>query len=306
MSNFHLPVLLDEIAQSFQEVSGGVKRYFDGTFGRGGHAKAFFSQFADLEAVVMDQDQQAIQYGKEEFASFKIDFIHSGFENFKEQLAPLKKSEDYFDIMLLDLGVSSPQLDQADRGFSFSKDGPLDMRMNQNQNVSAADVLNESDEDELIKIFQDLGEVRRPFRVVKAVVHDRKEKPFLSTREFAGLIERVDGWSKRGVHPATKYFMALRLKVNRELEQVENALPDLMKGLRPDGRLAVITFHSLEDRIVKNIFKNSPALGKPVNKKVIQPKWEEKKKNPRARSAKLRIFQRVNLEDAPVSKGEVE
>ena len=283
----HIPVLQREILEMFRDTSPPIINYFDGTFGRGGHAAAVIEEFTGVKTCAIDQDLQAIEYCRNEF-KHPVEIHHGGFSEF----AQIISKEDFFDIMLLDLGVSSPQLDQAARGFSFYHDGPLDMRMNQNQEVSAADLLNDMDEDDLIELFRDLGEVRRPNRVVRAVVHDRKEKRFESTLQLAGLIERIEGWHKKGHHPATRYFMALRLKVNRELEQVESALPELMKGLRHGGRLAVITFHSLEDRIVKNIFKNSPDLGRPVNKKVIQPKWEEKKKNPRARSAKLRVFQR--------------
>jgi 16S rRNA (cytosine1402-N4)-methyltransferase len=194
--------------------------------------------------------------------------------------------------MLLDLGVSSPQLDVAERGFSFYHDGPLDMRMDQRREQSAADVVNNIDEDDLTELFKTLGEIPRPYKVVRAIVHDRKTEPFTTTRQLASMIERVEGWSRKGHHPATRYFMALRLYVNRELELLEQALPDLIAGLNDQGRLAVITFHSLEDRIVKNFFKTHAELGKPVNKKVIIAKWPERKSNPRARSAKLRVFQR--------------
>ena len=152
-------------------------------------------------------------------------------------------------------------------------------------------IINESPEQELIRIFQEYGEVRSPFRVVRAIVHDRKTKPYKTTKELAGLIERVEGWKRKGFHPATLFFQGLRLAVNQELESVENALPELIKGLKPGGRLTVITFHSLEDRIVKNVFKNSD-MGQPVHKKVIVPTREEEVSNPRARSAKLRIFER--------------
>lgn len=292
MSNHHIPVLLEEVLRELGNTPPPIQKYFDGTFGRGGHARSLMQKHPGIEVYAMDQDQQAIEFGQKEFAGEKIQFFHSGFENFSEVFSPLQKNQDYFDIMLLDLGVSSPQLDQADRGFSFMKPGPLDMRMNQSQDLTAAEILNEWSEEELVELFQDLGELRRPFRVVKAVIQDRKEKPFTDTLSFAGLIERVDGWNRRGSHPATKYFMALRLYVNRELEQVEKALPEMMKALRHEGRLAVITFHSTEDRLVKNIFKSRKDLGVPVHKKVIQPSWHDKKENARARSAKLRIFQR--------------
>lgn len=288
----HVPVLLEEIMTAFAETTPPIEKYFDGTFGRGGHAREVMKRFPGVKVFAMDQDLEAIAYFNENFKADGARIFHGGFERFREIFAAEGMFPDCFDIMLLDLGVSSPQLDRSERGFSFYQDGPLDMRMNRTQEVTAADLLNGLSEDELNELFQVLGEVRRPYRVVKAVVHDRKEAKFETTQQFAGLIERVEGWSKKGHHPATRYFMALRLKVNRELEQLESALPDLMRGLRHEGRLAVITFHSLEDRIVKNIFRSRKDLGKPVNKKVIQPEWEEQKKNPRARSAKLRVFQR--------------
>jgi 16S rRNA (cytosine1402-N4)-methyltransferase len=152
--------------------------------------------------------------------------------------------------------------------------------------------VNTATEEDLIRIFKEYGEVFRPSRVVRAIVNDRKTKAFQSTAQLAGLIERVDGWQVKGHHPATKYFMALRLAVNSELEVVGETLPAMMKALKPGGRLAVITFHSLEDRIVKNIFRDSEELGRSVYKKVVVPSQEELDINSRSRSAKLRVFER--------------
>lgn len=281
---------MDETIQGLLDTSPPLEKYFDGTFGRGGHLSEVMKRLPNISAFAMDQDLQAIQYGKENFSDKNVEFFHAGHEDFKSVFAERKQDKDFFDIMLLDLGVSSPQFDQADRGFSFSHNGPLDMRMNQENELTAGDIINKWSEDELNELFQSLGEVRNPFRVVRAIVNDRQEAAFTETKPLADMIGRIEKW-KGNIHPATKYFMALRLEVNRELSQLEKALPDMMQALRHEGRIAVITFHSLEDRIVKNIFKSSE-LGKPVNKKVIQPAWSEKKSNPRARSAKLRIFQR--------------
>ncbi len=165
-----------------------------------------------------------------------------------------------FDVILLDLGVSSPQLDEAERGFSFYHDGPLDMRMNQQLPHTAADIVNTWPEVELIELFTELGEIRRPQRVVRAIVNDRKEKPFSTTRDLSGLIERVEGWQRKGHHPATRYFLGLRMAVNNELSGLESCLPELMRSLTPNGRLIIITFHSLEDRIVKYAFKESSVV----------------------------------------------
>jgi 16S rRNA (cytosine1402-N4)-methyltransferase len=197
-----------------------------------------------------------------------------------------------FDVILADLGVSSPQLDQAARGFSFYQEGPLDMRMDQSQGATAADIVNSWPEVELLDLFTRYGEVRSPRRVVRALVNDRKQTPFTTTSQLSGLIERVEGWRKKGQHPATRYFLALRMAVNNELSGLETSVPDLMRALSEKGRLIVITFHSLEDRIIKYAFREAPALGFPLFKKVVVPSEEEILQNPRARSAKLRVFQR--------------
>lgn len=287
----HYPVLLQEVLAAFYPYRQKQDAtYFDGTFGRGGHYSAVKYLTPQMVATVMDQDLAAVNYAKERFKTEvekgQLNVIHGNFSQFSEH--NLKN----FDMMLLDLGVSSPQLDQAERGFSFYHDGPLDMRMNQQQGLTAEVLVNTATEEDLIKIFKNYGEVYRPGRVVRAIVNDRKTKAFQSTSQLAGLIERVDGWQVKGHHPATKYFMALRLAVNSELEVVAEAIPAMMRALKPGGRLAVITFHSLEDRIVKNIFRDSEELGKPVYKKVIVPTQEECDRNSRSRSAKLRVFER--------------
>ncbi|MBO9667721.1 MAG: 16S rRNA (cytosine(1402)-N(4))-methyltransferase RsmH [Bdellovibrio sp.] len=287
----HYPVMLQEVLAAFYPYRKKADvRYFDGTFGRGGHYMAVKHTVPQMKATVMDQDLAAIGYAKERFKTEvekgDLEIIHGNFSQFSDH--NLKN----FDMMLLDLGVSSPQLDQAERGFSFYHDGPLDMRMNQQQGLTAEVLVNTATEEDLIRIFKEYGEVFRPSRVVRAIVNDRKTKAFQSTAQLAGLIERVDGWQVKGHHPATKYFMALRLAVNSELEVVGETLPAMMKALKPGGRLAVITFHSLEDRIVKNIFRDSEELGRSVYKKVVVPSQEELDINSRSRSAKLRVFER--------------
>jgi len=292
MSDQHIPVMMKEILEHLGPaiLRSENPRYFDGTFGRGGHLRAMLQNFPKLKAVATDQDPQATEFGLQSFASEiqteRLKLLHQNFSEFNTE--KLGK----FDAMLIDLGVSSPQLDQGIRGFSFYHDGPLDMRMDTTKGFTAADLLSSLTEDELNNLFQELGEIPKPYRVVRAIVHDRKTEPFLTTRQLAGLIERVEGWHRKGFHPATQYFMALRLRVNSELEILEQSLERLIQGLRPSGRLAVLTFHSLEDRIVKNKFRELSTLGKPLFKKVIQPEWNEQKQNPRARSAKLRIFER--------------
>ncbi len=284
MDSGHIPVMMNEVLEAFSVLKGRPDlTYFDGTFGRGGHLKAIAEAIQPSHLMASDQDLEAIKYAKENFP--EVDIRHQNFTEFA-QINKLK-----LDAVLLDLGVSSPQLDQAERGFSFNKEGPLDMRMNQSQTLSAKEIVNEYSEEDLIRIFKIYGEVERPQRVVKAICLDRLTKPFTSTMQLSGLIERVDGWKKKGFHPATQYFMALRLVVNMELQVVEESIPLFIEQLKDGGRMVIITFHSLEDRIVKNIFKNSQT-GYLVNKKVIVPSEEECKINPRARSAKVRVFQK--------------
>ena len=289
----HQPVLLREVFEGLAyQNSEMILTFLDGTFGRGGHYQALKLYYRNLKTVAFDQDLVAIEKAKINFKTqVETGLLSLNLANFSQFT---KEKYGTFDIMLLDLGVSSPQLDEAERGFSFYHQGPLDMRMNQGQEVNAEFVVNTMSEEELIRIFKEYGEIFRPYRVVKAIVHDRKTKAFKTTQELAGLIERVDGWHRKGHHPATQYFMALRLVVNQELEVLKMTLPMLMNALNPGGRLAVISFHSLEDRIVKWIFKESD-LGKQTHKKVIEASEVELEKNPRARSAKLRIFERDGL-----------
>jgi 16S rRNA (cytosine1402-N4)-methyltransferase len=293
--SLHKPVFLDDVLTLFKAKVGPVTSIFDGTFGRGGHTRAMMAEWPQAKMFAFDWDEDAIAYGqenfKEEIAAGQLTLIRSNYSDFAKERAQLPKAG--FDLMLLDLGVSSPQLDRADRGFSFYQDGPLDMRMDRRQELTAADICNTWDEQDLARLFIEAGEIQRPFRVVNAIVQDRKlKKPWETTRELATLIERIEGWHKKGSHPATRFFQALRLAVNAELTGLAKALPDLIQGLDCNGVLAVITFHSLEDRIVKNLFKENLQHGKLVNKKVIKPSDLEVSGNPRARSAKLRAFER--------------
>lgn len=288
----HIPVLFNEIVATFAPFAGQQEVvYFDGTFGRGGHYRLLLEKNSSLRTIAFDQDPEAHAYAQNQFSdliqSQKLVFFQDNFVNFE------KHYNGPIDFALLDLGVSSPQLDQPERGFSFYHDGPLDMRMNNQDGITAAELVNTMTEQELVGLFHSLGEVHSPFKVVRAILEDRKIKPFTTTKQLSGLIERVDGWRRKGFHPATQYFMALRLKVNKELDVIEEVLPKLMEKLRPQGRLAIITFHSLEDRIVKTIFRTYPELGDPLKRKVTHPTREEELSNPRSRSGKLRVFVRT-------------
>lgn len=297
MSEVHVPVLLNEVVDSFSNFLNEKNLvYYDGTYGRGGHFREIQKIYQPNTSFITDQDLFAIQQAEESLAKQVQDkSVHIFHQNFSEFA---KSNTEKLNMILLDLGVSSPQLDQASRGFSFNKDGPLDMRMNLKSTLTAAEIVNEFSEEDLIEIFKVYGEVFTSGRVVRAIVKDRAIKPFTTTLQLAQMIERVDGWQKKGFHPATQYFMALRLVVNQELQSIEVAIPQLIHSLHDKGRLSIITFHSLEDRIIKNIFKNS-ADGFLVNKKVIVPTEEECKINPRARSAKLRVFQKGLMPEKP-------
>lgn len=291
----HVPVLKDEIIDYFQKTQRPVRRFLDATFGRGGHTRAILETFPFVEVVAYDHDLTAVEWANAHFAQeiaenrFKI--FQREFSSFDSRLTT-EEGGGLFDIILLDLGVSSPQLDNPERGFSFYNSGPLDMRMDQRIPLTAADIVNSWDELQLRELFLERGEIRRPNKVISAIIEFRQKKKFTTTRELASLIERCEGWFKKGHHPATRYFLALRLAVNRELENLEAAIPRLIDGLEDFGRLAIITFHSLEDRIAKYSFKGQTQNGVILTKKVVHPAWEEMKTNPRARSAKLRVFER--------------
>jgi 16S rRNA (cytosine1402-N4)-methyltransferase len=301
----HLPIMTREILFFFWEKISSSETsltYFDGTFGRGGHYSYLRAMFPQMKATVFDQDEDARSYA---LSAFKKDFDEGLLQFHRQSFHDTSVLEtSSLDLMLLDLGVSSPQLDEGGRGFSFLSEGPLDMRMDRSQSLTAKDLLAVLSEEQLNSIFKKYGEIRSPYRVTRALVHDRRTKIFETTRELAGLIERIDGWRIKGFHPATQYFMALRLYLNRELEGLEDSLPRLMSRLKDQGRMQVLTFHSLEDRIVKNLFKTSN-MGETL-KKVITPSEDEMRENPRSRSAKLRVFTRSEKEFTLGTQSELE
>lgn len=322
-SEIHLPVLFDEILEQARETAedltgdrNGLQSALDATFGRGGHSRGLLREHSHLKLTGLDQDPAAhafIESDPELSGYFKQGRLSLHKMNFED--ISLARFPEPFDFILFDLGVSSPQLDTPERGFSFYHDGPLDMRMDLESKRTAADVVNSASADALMEMFKNLGEVENPFKVVRAIVKDRESRPFHMTKDLSSLIERVDGWHKKGHHPATKYFMALRMFVNRELEVIEAVLPKALECLRPGGRMAVITFHSLEDRIVKQFFRSledatkpdasatkSNAQGESVRRKAIQPTLVEVEKNSRARSAKLRVFRRFKIGESKSPK----
>ena len=285
-------MLLSEVLAGLEPRPG--ESYLDLTAGYGGHAREILDVTQQYkESFLIDRDEFAVNYLKDKFQQIPSDHIVN--EDFYNAVLQLIECGKTFDIILADFGVSSPQLDMDERGFSFRNDGPLDMRMDRRQELTAADIINKYSERELAEIFVKYGEEQKGTAAMLAriIVHHR---PFTTTKQLADLIQtRIHGYFKH--HPATKIFQAVRIVVNDELGQIEKTLPLLPKLLNKNGRLGIITFHSLEDRLVKNYFKEASSYGeesliKVITKKPIIADQEELVINPRARSAKLRIAKR--------------
>ena len=301
----HQPVLYHEIIHSLQPKNEG--HYVDGTLGAGGHARGILEACApDGRLLGLDVDPQALALARETLAPYgeRIRLRQASYDSLAETLREI--GWDKVDGILLDLGLSSMQLDSPERGFSFQQDAPLDMRFDPASPTTAADLVNALSGNELADLIFRYGEEHASRRIAQAIV---KARPLQTTRQLAAVIESVVPRKGR-VHPATQTFQALRIAVNDELERLENVLPQALAALRSGGRLAIISFHSLEDRIVKEYFRreskdqvNPPyeriyevekkATLKEINRKVIIPGEAEVKANPRARSAKLRIAEKL-------------
>ena len=286
MEKLHIPVLLSEVLAGLNPRPG--EKYLDLTAGYGGHAEKILDVTQNYkDSVLVDRDEFAVEYLKGKFKNITI--IHDDFYNAMLQLLESGKT---FDLILADFGVSSPQLDMGSRGFTFKEAAPLDMRMDKRQTLTADKIVNHWSERNLATIFEKYGEEKpgRAKMLAREIVHHR---PIKDTKELADLIKsKTHGFSK--THPATRIFQAIRIAVNDELGLIEKSLPLLPKLLNKNGRLAIITFHSLEDRLVKDFFKEESTLGEESeltveNKKPITAGNEELFINPRARSAKLRI-----------------
>jgi 16S rRNA (cytosine1402-N4)-methyltransferase len=303
----HTAVLLPRVLAALNIRASGT--YLDATFGRGGHAAAILERLVDGRLLCLDRDPVAIAEAEKRFGSDSRVAIFLAPFSALATCADRVEPGLAFDGILLDLGVSSPQLDDAARGFSFMQDGPLDMRMTKGEGMTAADVVNDATEAELARIFREYGEERFAARIARAIVADRRERPFRRTLELASLIERVSRTRERHKHPATRVFQALRIHVNGELAQLEAALEAALARLVPRGRLAVISFHSLEDRMVKQFMRRHaqtdpmyaglpdiPAHARPklaLVGKSQEPSPQETAANPRARSARLRVAERL-------------
>lgn len=289
--NKHQPVLLDAVLKYLDPQPG--ESYLDVTAGYGGHAKAVMSRTLKPSIVTLvDRDSEAIKYLQSEFAEQGIEIIKKNYLAASEELLKTGKK---FNLILADLGVSSPHLNEASRGFSFKFDGPLDMRMDQEQSLMASEVVNDYSESQLAQIIEEYGEdpkARKIARLIKA------NRPIQGTEQLASIIKKAwPGYSK--VHPATRTFQAIRIVVNDELGQLKQSLPVWVELLEPGGRIVVISFHSLEDRIIKHFFgdlagERYDAVLKLLNKRPVEADRQEVVSNPRARSAKLRAAVKIN------------
>ncbi len=297
MNNYHVSVLLQPTIELLNVQEG--RKYIDGTLGGAGHT-AFILE-AGGKVLGIDHDQEALDFVEKDLG-FRIKDLRFGEDiilvkgNFRE-IDTIAKANDFENVagILLDLGISSHHVDSAERGFSFQKEGPLDMRMDQDLSVSATDLVNALNKNELYELFTKLGEEWSARPIIQSIINARQIKRIETTTELSEIIRKAVPWSKKGINPATKVFQALRIAVNDELHSVQDALPKAVKLLESGGRLAVISFHSLEDRIVKHAFLDfeEKGFGKIVTKKPIIPTEEEIEANNRSRSAKLRVFERV-------------
>lgn len=307
-SFMHCSVLLEETIEQLHIKPDGI--YADGTLGGGGHAFQVCSRLEGGHYYGIDQDEDAIRAAKERLAPFagKVTFLRDNFCNMRSRLA--EEGVGKVDGILLDLGVSSYQFDNWERGFSYRHDAPLDMRMDRRQALTAGTIVNQYTESELYRIIRDYGEERFAKNIAKYIAEARAKKPIETTFELNGIIRAsIPAKMCRDGHPSRRTYQALRIECNRELEVLKSSLDDMVDMLKPGGRLCVITFHSLEDRIVKTIFKKNEApcicppdfpvcvcgrvpKGTAVTRKPIIPGEKELEENTRSRSAKLRVFER--------------
>lgn len=311
MEFHHISVLLNECIDNLNIRPDGI--YVDGTMGGGGHSLEIAKRLTTGRLICIDQDSNAHEAAGKRLAEYKdrITFVRDNFGNIKSILDSL--GIEKIDGMLLDIGVSSHQLDEAERGFSYQQDAPLDMRMNPDRPFSAYDVVNGYDEDELDRVIFTYGEERWARRIAQFIVKEREAKPIETTGELVDIIKKAvpKGARKDGPHPAKRTFQAIRIEVNGELEVLQRAIDDVAARLAVGGRLCIITFHSLEDRIVKEAFRKQEnpcicppqfpvcvcgkkPLGRVITRKPILPSKEELEENPRSRSAKLRVLEGVS------------
>lgn len=308
----HVPVLLQESIAALAISADGS--YLDATFGRGGHSRAMLAKLsAQGRVIAFDRDPTAIAAAQSLRTDPRFTIIHTPFSQLGEVLAE-QQLLGQLDGILFDLGVSSPQLDDAERGFSFMREGPLDMRMDTSRGPTAADFLNSASADEIAFVLREYGEERFAWRIAQAIVAKRTEQPLQTTRQLAELIRQAVPFQDKHKHPATRSFQGIRIHINGELEEIEQALEAAVTGLKPGGRLAVISFHSLEDRLVKRFMRSKSQAkavprGLPLREdqiqrsetlklvgKAIMPSAIEIQANPRCRSSVLRVAERLAYE----------
>lgn len=295
--------MLNEALQGLNIIPDGI--YIDGTFGRGGHSEAILQHLNDDGRLLcFDKDPQAVYFGKQRFQSDpRVSFYHACFSDMY-RIAKEQKIDKKVNGILLDLGVSSPQLDEAERGFSFMREGPLDMRMDPLSGISAAKWLNHASSEDIITVLRKYGEESFAKRITRNIVEARAKKPISTTLELANIVAKSVPYKKIGQHPATKTFQAIRIYINQELQAIDGILNDAWELLAPMGRLAIISFHSLEDRKVKQFFREHSRVSVPKGlaipeKELRAPfEWVVKRQRPsldeighnlRARSATLRV-----------------
>lgn len=294
-SDWHVPVLAEEVVEWLALKPNGT--YVDGTYGRGGHSALILEHLnAQGRLLAFDRDPAAAQAAGERFGNEgRFEFVRASFSQLAVKLNE-RGLAGSIDGLLLDVGVSSPQLDDPRRGFSFTHDGPLDMRMDPESGTSVAQWLNGARENEIADVIYQYGEERLSRRIARAIVERRQSAKFTTTADLAAVIARAVPHRERRIHPATRSFQALRIFINRELEELRAALDASLDMLAPGGRLLVISFHSLEDRIVKRFMRDearseSPRLA--IVARLIRAQPEEARRNPRARSARLRVAERM-------------
>ena len=307
LNAFHVPVLAKESTKVLMTASKGL--YLDTTAGFGGHMQLILESLGNRgHLIAADRDQDSIAYLKSEFSDPRLTIIKTNFKGLRQEIDQLDHSFA-FDGIIADLGVSSHQLDSKDRGFSFKKDAELDMRMDQSSGISAKDWINTAAEDEISDVIWKYGEESYSRKIAKAIIEQRNIKPLSSTLELADLIYQLKKYSKKKEkkHPATKTFQAIRIHINDELEELRSLLDFSLEYLKPGGRIVIISFHSLEDRIVKRFFRDNSRIDPNLSKlpniedtsrlkvilKKIKPSDEEIKVNPRARSAILRAAEKI-------------
>lgn len=305
MHEQHQPVLLEEVIEGLNIKENGL--YVDGTFGRGGHAKAILKKLGpDGKLLVLDKDEAAIQMAKK-IKDKRLLTYHSSIANLQSVIEEIGWM-GYVNGIVLDLGVSSPQLDNADRGFSFLRDGPLDMRMNQKQEMDASQWLNQADASEIVRILKEYGEEPFARRIAQTIVRERQKQPLLRTSQLTALIQKIIPAYKRKHHVATRTFQAIRIFINQELEELQRCLLSVLDILSVGGRLCIITFHSLENRIVQRFIRKLTKVNIPAQiplqaSEMPKPKFKlfrckipsesEIQSNIRARSARLTIAEKL-------------